>query len=150
MAARTKKDTDIDRPKYRYRVKNWAEYDRALIEWLGHVDDMPALLATVDIMALPTAYGEGVPRSLIEGAACGLGLVATDAPGCREIITHEVEGLLIPLRDATALANAIARLHHDRALLASLGEAAKRKAIAEFDERIVIEQTLKVYDELIK
>jgi glycosyltransferase involved in cell wall biosynthesis len=129
-------------------VKAWAE--EGLIEWLGHVDDMPALLASIHAMALPTAYGEGVPRSLIAAAACGLALVTTDAPGCREVVTNEVDGLLVPLRNAEALAAAIARFHDDPELAAKMGQAAKAKALREFDERIVIERTLAVYDELLR
>lgn len=129
-------------------VRAWV--DEGLIEWLGHVEDMPALLASVHVMALPSAYGEGVPRSLIEAAACGLALVTTDSPGCREVVTHEVDGLLIPLRDASALAHAIARLDDEPELAARFGRAAKQKAITEFDERLVIESTLAVYDELLE
>jgi glycosyltransferase involved in cell wall biosynthesis len=128
-------------------VRAWAE--EGLIEWLGHVDDMPTLLASIHAMALPTAYGEGVPRSLIEAAACGLALVTTDAPGCREVVTNEVDGLLVPLRNAEALAAAIARFHDDPELAVKMGQAAKTKALREFDERIVIERTLAVYDELL-
>lgn len=129
-------------------VKRWV--DEGLIEWLGHVDDMTSLLASIHAMALPTAYGEGVPRSLIEAAACGLALVTTDAPGCREVVTNEVDGLLVPLRNAEALAAAIARLDDDPQWAAKMGQAAKAKALREFDERIVIERTLAVYDELLE
>ena len=104
-------------------ITGWVE--EGLIEWLGHVDDMPPLLASVHVMALPTAYGEGVPRSLIEAAACGLALVATDAPGCREVITNEVNGLLVPLRNAEALAAAIARIADNPELAAKNGASGK-------------------------
>lgn len=128
-------------------VHEWV--DEGLIEWLGHVEDMPTLLASVHVMALPTSYGEGVPRSLIEAAACGLALVTTNAPGCREVVEHDVDGLLVPLRNGQALAQAIARLDDDPPLAARLGAAAKAKALSEFDERIVIERTIEVYRELI-
>ncbi|RZU99094.1 glycosyltransferase family 4 protein [Spiribacter vilamensis] len=121
-----------------------------LIEWLGNVDDMPALFRSVNAIALPTYYGEGLPKSLIEAAACSLPLVTTDQPGCREVVTHEIDGLLVPPRDANALADAIERLASDPALCVRLGHAARRKALAEFDERIVIERTMAVYDELIE
>lgn len=115
---------------------------------LSHVGDMAALLAQTDIVVLPTSYGEGVPRSLIEAAACGLPLIATDAPGCREIVEHEVNGLLIPVKDAPALAAALRRLCHEPATRQRMGHASRAKALAEFDERIVFEQTLAVYREL--
>lgn len=120
-----------------------------LIEWLGHVEDIAALLKRVHVMALPTRYGEGVPRSLLEAAACGLAIVTTDAPGCREVVTHGVEGLLVPVRDSAALADALARLDDAPALATRLGSAARRKVRAEFDEAIVIERTIEAYRELV-
>ena len=66
-----------------------------LVDWLGHVDDMPALLASADIVVLPS-YREGLPKSLIEAAACARPLVTTDAPGCRDVVTDGVNGLLVP------------------------------------------------------
>jgi glycosyltransferase involved in cell wall biosynthesis len=120
-----------------------------LVEWLGHVDDMPTLLAGADIVALPS-YREGLPKSLIEAAACARPLITTDVPGCREVVTNGVDGLLVPARDATALARAIARLQDDPALAHRLGLAAREKALAEFDERIVIARTLAVYDEVVR
>ncbi len=119
-----------------------------LMELLGQVNDMAALFASVDMVVLPS-YREGLPKSLIEAAACALPLVTTDAPGCREVVTHEVNGLLVPVKDATALANAIERLHLDPAWARQLGLAARERAIAEFDERIVIAKTLAVYGELV-
>ena len=79
----------------------------------------------------------------------GLPLITTDAPGCREVVTHGVDGLLVPVRDAGALAQAIARLQDDAALRERLGAAARAKALAQFDERIVIERTIAVYRELL-
>ncbi len=118
-----------------------------LVEWLGHVEDMPALLAGADIVALPS-YREGLPKSLIEAAACARPLIATDVPGCREVVTDGVDGLLVPARDAKGLARAIARLQDDPALAYRLGQAAREKALTEFDERVVIARTLAVYDEV--
>ena len=88
-------------------------------------------------------------RGLIEAAACALPLVATDVPGCREVVSHEVDGLLIPIRDAKALARAIGRLDDDPELAVRLGAAARAKAVREFDEKIVIAQTVAVYRELV-
>ena len=127
-------------------VHAWVE--RGLLQWLGHVDDMPSLLRSVDIVALPTCYGEGLPKGLIEAAASGCALITTDVPGCREVVTHEVDGLRVPVRDGVALADAIERLALDHALRQRLAAAARAKALALFDERIVIARTLTVYDEL--
>jgi glycosyltransferase involved in cell wall biosynthesis len=128
------------------QVRAWA--DAGLIRWLGHVGDMPGLLAQVDMVVLPSYYGEGVPRTLIEAAACALPLVTTDAPGCREVVTHEQDGLLVPPRDATALATAIRRLAQDRPLARRLGQAARDKALREFDEQLVIARNLELVKEL--
>ena len=118
-----------------------------LVQWLGHVSDMPALLASADMVVLPS-YREGLPKTLIEAAACARPLITTDAPGCRQVATHGVTGLLVPVRDAKALARAIARLQDEPALARRLGQAAREKALTEFDERIVIARTLTVYSEL--
>lgn len=131
----------------RATVEEWAR--EGLVEWLGHVEDMAALLQTVHALALPSYYGEGVPRSLIEGAASGVPLVTTDMPGCREVVTHEREGLLVPSRDARALARAVARLDDDADLARELGQAGRAKAVHEFDERIVLDRTLAAYQELV-
>lgn len=126
-------------------VRAWGE--EGVINWLGHVDDMPALLASVDIVVLPS-YREGLPKGLIEAAACGLPLVTTDVPGCREVVNDGVDGLLVPPRDAVALARAIARFQDDRGLAERLGGAARSKAMNEFDEKIVISKTLATYGEV--
>jgi glycosyltransferase involved in cell wall biosynthesis len=128
-------------------VREWAE--SGWVHWLGHVDDMPALLRSVDAVVLPSYYGEGLPKSLIEAAACGLPLITTDMPGCREVVRDGVEGLLVPARDSRALAEAIARLQDDPELRAQLGRNARARTLAEYDERIVIERTLAVYRELL-
>jgi glycosyltransferase involved in cell wall biosynthesis len=108
---------------------------------------MAGLLGSVDVVVLPS-HREGLPRTLVEAAACGLPLVTTDVPGCREVVTDGVDGLLVPKGDGEALAHAIRRLQESPELAHRLGEAARLKARAQFDERIVIERTLEVYAEL--
>lgn len=127
-------------------VRAWVE--EGALAWLGHVDDMPALLASVDVVVLPS-YREGLPKTLIEAAGCALPLVTTDVPGCREVVEDGVDGLRVPVRDGRSLAAAISRLHDDPALAARLGEAARAKALERFDERVVNARTLAVYRELL-
>jgi glycosyltransferase involved in cell wall biosynthesis len=127
-------------------VRDWAE--EGLVQWLGHVDDMPALFHSVDAVVLPS-YREGLPKGLIEAGACALPLVTTDVPGCREVVSDGEDGLLVPAKDATALANAIAKLQAEPALCNRLGTAARRKALLQFDERSIVQLTLDVYRELI-
>jgi glycosyltransferase involved in cell wall biosynthesis len=129
-------------------LQGWIK--EGLVEWRGHVSDMPGLYADCDVAVLPS-YREGLPKSMIEAAACGLPLVITDAPGCREVVSVNGEdGLVVPVRDGLALADAIRLLDDDRALALRLGIAARQKVLAEFDERIVITRTLDVYRELLE
>ena len=121
--------------------------DSGEVEWLGHVADMPALLAAADIVVLPS-YREGLPKSLIEAAACARPLIATDVPGCREVVRDGVDGLLVPASESAPLAKAVARLLDDPALARRFGETARDKALSEFDERKIIEATLAVYREV--
>lgn len=129
-----------------HTIRAWV--DQGLIRWLGHIKDMPVLFRSVDAVVLPS-YREGLPKGLIEGAACALPLVTTDVPGCREVVTHDEDGLLVPVKNAQALADAIARLHANPALCQRLGAAARRKALSQFEEGSVVERTLSVYRELL-
>lgn len=127
-------------------IRQWVS--EGLLQWLGHVNDMPSLFRSVDLVVLPS-YREGLPKGLIEAAASGLPIVTTDVPGCREVVTDEVDGLLVPVRDAAALAAAIARMQDDPGMRRRFGCAAREKALAEFDENRVIRQTIDVYRELL-
>lgn len=117
--------------------------------WIGPRSDVPALLSVSDIFVLPSAYPEGIPRVLLEAAAMGLGIVTVDAPGCREVVEHDVTGLLVPARDGAALREAIRRLLDAPALRARLGRAARRRAVARFDLAVVAAQTDAVYRQLL-
>jgi len=120
-----------------------------IVTYLGHVDDMPKLFRDVDIAVLPSYYREGVPRSLLEAAACGLPIITADTPGCREIVHHGVTGLIVPPRNAQALADAIRSLYENPAKREAMGEAGRRRVEREFDEQIVFEKTLGVYRQLL-
>jgi glycosyltransferase involved in cell wall biosynthesis len=127
-------------------VERWQQ--EGLVKWLGYVDDMPSLFRSVDVAVLPS-YREGLPRGLIEAGACGLPLVTTDAPGCREVVVDGVNGFLVRVRDAPSLARAIARLQDEPDARERMGRASREKVVREFDERIVIERTFAVYQELL-
>jgi len=128
-------------------VRSWV--DEGIVEWIGHVDDMPALFASSDVFVLPSYYREGLPKSLIEAAACATPLITTDMPGCRDVVIDGVDGLIVPPRDADALGTAIARLLDAPELARKLGLAARAKTLAAFDERIVIRRTLETYEEVL-
>jgi glycosyltransferase involved in cell wall biosynthesis len=112
------------------------------IEWLGHVADVREVWARAAIAVLPSSYGEGVPKALLEAASCGRPIVASDAPGCREAVAAGTTGLLTPPGDVGALASAIRTLAADPALRRRMGAAGRARIVAEFSEEIVAAQTL--------
>ena len=114
----------------------------------GHVSDVPCLLGVSDVVALPTYYPEGIPRSLIEGAAMGKAIVATAIPGAAEVVEDGVNGTLVPPRDASALAAAIEALLGNAEMRSEYGAAGRRKAEREFDERVVAERYVAEYARL--
>ena len=125
-------------------IERWSS--DGIIEFLGHREDMPSLLAEAGLVALPTYYGEGVPRILIEAAASGLPLIATDVPGCREVVRHDQNGLLVRPQDPVALAAAIERIMLDPQERARMGASSRAIACEEFSEERVLSETLNVYD----
>jgi glycosyltransferase involved in cell wall biosynthesis len=118
------------------------------VQWLGAVEDMPGLYRRAHIVCLPS-YREGLPKSLIEACAAGRPIVTTDVPGCRAVVTHEVNGLLVPPRNPEALADALERLVHDAALRERFGRAGRARAEREFALGYIVEQTLKVYERVL-
>lgn len=119
------------------------------VEWWGHREDMHRVFALSHIACLPTFYGEGLPKVLIEAAACGRPVVATDVPGCREIVRHGENGLLVPARDSQALAEALQQLILDPALRQRMGRRGREIVEAEFSVAKVASATLAVYRSLL-
>jgi glycosyltransferase involved in cell wall biosynthesis len=115
------------------------EHASRFFRFTGWREDVEAVLSIMDVFVLPS-WREGFPRSAIEAAAMGTAMVLSDIPGCREVASPEVEALFVPLRDATALADAITRLVRDQGLRTRLGSAARRRAIECFDEGRVAEE----------
>ena len=109
---------------------------------------MEAVLAQSHVVCLPSTYGEGVPKILLEGAASARPIVTTDIAGCREAVNHGVSGLLVPPHQPEALAAALRRLVDDPPLRATMGAQARRLAEAKFDDRATVSKTLQVYDEV--
>jgi glycosyltransferase involved in cell wall biosynthesis len=114
------------------------------VELLGHRDDIDRLLAQADIVVLPS-YREGTPRILLEAAAAGLPLVATDVPGCREVVRADENGILVPVGDAKALAGALERLALDPAARERMSARSREIACGDFDEDRVLAATLAIY-----
>lgn len=117
-----------------------------IIEWLGETSDVRKFIALAHVVVLPSYYREGVPRSLLEAAAMAKPVITTDAVGCREAVDHEKTGLLVPVKDAKALAQAMTRMIENPEMRERMGKAGRKKVEQEFDERIVIEKIIKVYN----
>lgn len=128
-------------------IEDWC--DTGDVEWLGFRQDLPALIAHSHIVCLPTSYGEGVPRILQEAAASGRPVVATDTPGCREIVGHDQSGLLVPVGDVEALVGAFLQLIENAPLRAAMGNCGREIAVTKFSQEQVIDENLVVYCSLL-
>ena len=118
------------------------------VRFLGMRDDVHRLYAAMDLYVL-ASHREGFPRSAMEAAAMGLPVIATDIRGCRQVVDHDVNGLLVPVRDPHALGTAIGALVGDADRREAMGAAARAKAVAEFDDRRQIDITLALYGRLL-
>ena len=114
------------------------------VEWWGWQDDIYTSISLADIVCLPS-YREGLPKILLEAAACGRPIVTTDVPGCRETVINGVNGLLVEVKSAESLKNALVRLINDRDLRVKMGEASRNSAVTRFSNEIVNAETYKVY-----
>lgn len=130
------------------QLERW--HNEKIVEWWGSQDDMPRVFARCHVVCLPSSYGEGIPKVLIEAAACGKAIVTTDTPGCREIVHHEDNGLLVPVRNSDALASAVLRLLQDSELRRQLGVRGRERVIKEFSLDRVVSETLAVYERLLQ
>ena len=129
------------------QLRAWVE--EGSVEWWGRRTDMPVVLAASHIVCLPSRYGEGVPKILIEAAAAGRPIVTTDIAGCREIVHDGENGILVPPDDDAALSDALARLLTDSALRHAMGRRGREIACDGFGEATVVERTLSLYDQLL-
>jgi glycosyltransferase involved in cell wall biosynthesis len=104
------------------------------INHLGRVSDIAGFWAKTSVCVVPSRGGEGMPRAMLEAAGCGRSLIVTDVPGCRHFVRDGVDGLVIPVDNAVALADALERLHDDRALAQRCGAAARARVLDGFTE----------------
>jgi glycosyltransferase involved in cell wall biosynthesis len=127
-------------------LQRWS--DSGAAEWWGWRDDMVTVFQQCHVVCLPS-YREGLPKALIDAAACGRAIVTCDVPGCREVVREGENGLLVPPRDSAALAAALRRLVEDAGLRRGMGERSRARAVAEFSVERVIARTLGLYRELL-
>tara|TARA_B100000212_G_C27350843_1_gene523549 strand:- start:355 stop:1494 length:1140 start_codon:yes stop_codon:yes gene_type:complete len=126
-------------------LRSW--HDQEIIEWLGWRNDVKKILFETDILCLPS-YREGLPKSLLEGAAMGLPLVTTNTIGCRDVVIDGLNGYLVPIKDSKNLAIAIEKLIKDEDLRFKMGKESFKIAIAKFSANIINSQTISLYNEL--
>ncbi len=129
------------------QLEAWRE--EGFVEILGFRSDVASIFASSHIVVLPSYYGEGFPKVLIEAAACGRPVVSTDIPGCRAAIEPDKSGLLVPPRDADALAGAIQRLISNKDLRRQMGRAGRALAEQRFGIEKVTAKHLSIYEALM-
>ena len=137
-------DTDPDYPACvpEQQLNEWQS--SGIVEWWGWQEDMLAVYHQAQIVCLPS-YREGLPRTLVEAAACGRALVAADVPGCRSIVRQGVNGLLVPVKDGKALAEALRTLILDPRLRNEMGHCGREIVLKEYSTERVLADTLKLY-----
>ncbi|WP_341237320.1 glycosyltransferase family 4 protein [uncultured Limnobacter sp.] len=129
-------------------LQQWAQLPG--VRWLGPSDNMPAVYANADAVVLPS-YREGMPRSLLEAAAMGLPVVATNVPGCRHIVKHGENGLLCEARSAGALRHALEQmLEMTEVRRCAMGLAGRKRVEADFSEQRVVDAALNVVQSIEK
>ena len=127
------------------QLKAWAA--EGLVEWLGHQSDIAAVWRDAHVAVLPS-YREGMPKALLEAEACGRPVITTDVQGCREAIENGKQGLLVPVREAAPLAQAMAELAGDPTRRQAMGRAARERAESRFDQNVIAQRHLDLYDRL--
>lgn len=129
-----------------HELRRWQ--DEGVVEVWGSTDDVPSVLAQAHIACLPS-YSEGIPKSLLEAASCGLPLVTTDVPGCREVVIDGENGFVVPVRNPEKLAEAIERLIATPELRQTMGARSRQLVMEKFTTQHVIDATLEIYREVL-
>ena len=140
-------DTENHSSIQKEQIEIWVQ--EGAIEWWGQQSDMPWVFSQCHIVCLPSYYGEGVPKVLLEAAASQRPIITTDMPGCREAVEHEENGLLVTARDVAHLAEALRRLIEDRPLRERLAKRGRQRAEQEFGIEKVVSATLELYSECL-
>ena len=143
-------DSDTANPKAipRDQLQHWN--DEKVVEWWGWRQNVREILQQSHIVCLPSYYGEGIPKALIEGAACGRPIVTTDTPGCREIVQDGENGFLVPVKHAPALVDALKTLIDDPALRQQMGKRGREIVEVDFSQKVIGEQVAAICKSLLE
>ena len=132
------------------KIEDLLAWDRAgIVHWLGHREDVPEILQLSHVLVLPSYYGEGLPKTLLEAGAAERAIIASRVAGCLEFVTDGVTGLIVAPRDVEDLAAAMVRLGNDASLRRRLTQAARSKVEAIFRVEDVVRDTFVVYQQLL-
>jgi glycosyltransferase involved in cell wall biosynthesis len=142
LAGKTDKDSATSIPEE--QLHNWSK--SGYIEWVGTAKDVRKIWAKASIAVLPSYYREGVPKALLEAAACGRPIITTDTPGCRDVVIHGQNGLLVPIKNPAALAQAIGKLLDDPQKRKTMGMSGRKRVETMFKEEIIVQQTMELYN----
>ena len=131
------------------QIRGWEK--EGAIKYKGVTDQVQKYLTDADVVVLPSYYGEGVPRTLLESLAMEKPIITTDHRGCRETVDHGVNGYLVPVKDVGALVEAIRRMIKiGKDARASMGQKSRQKAIREFDDKIVISSYIETIKKMLE
>jgi glycosyltransferase involved in cell wall biosynthesis len=130
------------------QLSKWNE--EGVVEWWGRMDNMPEVYRQSSIVCLPSSYREGLPKSLLEAASCGLPIVTYDVPGCREVVQDKVNGFLVPLRDTQRMVESLLELIDNPDVCARMGMAGREMVVKEFSQEMIADQTMKVWEEILE
>jgi len=138
-------DSDLKNPGSvsEAQLREWGE--KKNISWIGRVNDIDRIWREANLCVLPTSYGEGLPKSLLEAASSGRAIVTTDTPGCSDVVIDGENGLLVPIKNVETLAQAIGKLLSNTDLRTKMGVKGRERVLKYFDEKIIIKQTLALY-----
>lgn len=141
-------DTDPGNPAAvpKGQIIDW--HNAGVVEWWGYQKDMAHVFAQANIVCLPS-YREGMPKALIEAASCGRAIVTTDVPGCREVVRHGDNGLLVPARNARALADALSTLISNPKKRSQMGMRGRELAVSELSQERSASDMLRIYQTVL-
>jgi glycosyltransferase involved in cell wall biosynthesis len=115
------------------------------IDWRAHQEDILTLIRSADVIVLPSYYPEGVPRSLLEAMGCAKAIITTDTPGCRDVVQHGINGLLVRPRNVAELAKAMLWMVDRPDRVAAMGRESRQLVTERFSDSCIIDQTMAAY-----
>ncbi|TET76978.1 MAG: glycosyltransferase family 1 protein, partial [Candidatus Heimdallarchaeota archaeon] len=125
------------------QLEKWSR--EGTVQYLGMTDIIKSYYEKADVIVLPSYYREGLPLSLLEGAAMGMPIITADSTGCREVVEDGINGYLVPIKNSIKLASAMEKFIVNPDLISRMGKASRRMAIQRFDSKKIVKEILKYY-----